>query len=106
MALQVIATVLMLAGAVGLGVAVFLWARSWRQKLNEEPTIEAQIDSYRTMLNDGLLEQQEFERIVAQLEGRPVDPPTGIRPGLPPRPTDFRPGPPPDGDAPPSDFAS
>ncbi len=103
--LGVIASVLLLAGVIGLGVAVFVWARKWRQRLGEEPTIEAQIESYRHMLNDGVIDDDEFDRIVAQLQGRPASPSTGIAPGLPPRPadrhsTDLRPGPAPPGPPP------
>ena len=110
MTLEVIVTVLLLAGAIGLGVAVFVWTRNWRRQLNEEPTIETQIESYRTMLDEGVIDDDEYDRIVAQLEGRSVAPETGIHPGPPPeggtpeggtpRPTDFRPGLPPQGGAP------
>jgi hypothetical protein len=113
---EVIATVLLTAGAIGLGVAVFVWVRGWRRRLDEEPTIEAHIESYRNMLHEGLIDQAEFERIQGRLEGRadapttgiqpgplpqptqptqPTQPPqpTDLQPGLPPRPTDLRPGP-------------
>ena len=87
---EVIATVLLLAGAVGLGVAVFVWARRWRQELAEEPTNEAQIESYRHMLDQGLIDDDEYDRIVAQLRPRlpmqPAAPPQPEQPGSPPEP--------------------
>ncbi len=92
--LEVIATVLLLAGVIGLGVTVFVWVRNWQQQLGEESSIEAQIESYRNMLNEGLIDPQEFARIEAQLQGRSHDPATGI-PAGPPSSTDVRPGPPP-----------
>ena len=92
MTLEVIVTVLLLAGAIGLGVAAFIWARNWRRRLDEEPTIEAQIESYRTMLNEGLIDDEEYDRIVAHLKARSdFTPPPGE-----PRPA----GPPPDGPPP------
>jgi hypothetical protein len=129
--LEVIATITLLIGAIGLGVTAFVWARNWRRRTAEETNPEEQIESYRHMLDEGLIEPQEFERIEARLHGAPseaVRPAAGeasfcerpspvateprtvsgadssatsIRSGEPPRPTDVREGPPP-ADPPPS----
>jgi uncharacterized membrane protein len=82
--LGVIATVLVFIGAVGLGVAAFVWARKWRQQLADEPTIEAQIESYRTMLEAGLIDDDEYDRIVAQLRSPGPEPPDPPTPPTPP----------------------
>jgi hypothetical protein len=78
--LGVIATILLFVGAVGLGIAVFMWVRKWRQGLAGEPTIEAQIESYRHMLDEGLIDDQEYDHIVAQLQSPP-----GPEPPAPPQ---------------------
>jgi len=101
--LEVAGTVTLLATVIVLGVAVFIWARNWRQRLAEEATNnEEHIESYQQLLDEGLIDDAEFERIRARL-GQATDPPatpppqppaTGIREGQPPRPTDFRAGPP------------
>jgi uncharacterized membrane protein YccC len=117
-ALEVIGAVALLATLIGLGVAVFVWARFWRQR-PDEATTEEQLESYQYMLDEGLIDPQEFERIRARLRQTPdaagatlaptPEPPptgmTGIRAGQPPQPTDFRAGPPaPPAPEPPSDF--
>ena len=106
-ALEVIGTVAALAAAITLGIVVFVRVRNrWRQ-LAEEPIPEAPIETYQQMLDAGLIDAQEFKRIVAQVGNRPAPavvppraPATGIRAGPPPQPTDFQAGPPP---GPPSD---
>jgi hypothetical protein len=83
--IEVVATAALLVGAVGLGVAAFVWVRNWRRGLAEEPTIEEQIESYRHMLDEGLIDDQEYDRIVAQLHEQPLEqpgpePPSGPTP--------------------------
>jgi hypothetical protein len=84
-------------GAVGLGVAVFIWARNWRRRLAEEPITEDTIETYQQMLDEGFIDSEEFDRIQARLSRsseacRSEPRPTGIRTGEPPRPTDVRGG--------------
>jgi hypothetical protein len=71
---DVAVTVALLAGAIGAGVAMFLWVRNWRRQLLEEPTAEEQLESYRTMLGEGTIDPQEFERIRDRLR-HPPEPP-------------------------------
>ncbi len=92
---ELVATALALVGLIGLGIAAFVWARNWWRRLAEDTTAEDPIETYRHMLDEGLIDQREFDRIEAQLAGRPELPVTGIRSGTPPRSTDLRPGPPP-----------
>lgn len=86
--IEVVATVLLTAGAIGLGVAVFVWARNWRRQQGEEPTIEAQIESYRHMLEQGLIDDDEYDRIVAQLQSPPGTAPPGTAPPASPPPSE------------------
>jgi hypothetical protein len=74
--LEVIATVTLLIGAIGLGVAGFVWARNWRRRIAEQTNPEEQIESYQHMLDEGLIEPQEFERIEARLREPPDTPPS------------------------------
>jgi hypothetical protein len=85
----------LLAVAIGLGIAVFTWARKWRQALADDSDREASIETYREMLDEGLIDPQEFERIQARLDERPDAPSAELRSGPPAQPTDRRPGPPP-----------
>ena len=71
---EAIATPVLLIGAIALGVAMFVWARNWRRRLADGATTEEHIDSYQHMLEQGLIDPQEFERIQARL-GQPPDAP-------------------------------
>jgi len=73
--LEVIGVVAAFAAAIGAGVSVFVWARNWRRRLAEETTTEEPIETYQHMLDEGLLDPQEFDRIQARLQ-RPPDVPT------------------------------
>jgi hypothetical protein len=110
--LEVLATIALLAGAIGLGIAVFIWARRWRDRIALDHEAENSIETYRDMLDDGLIDPAEFARIEARLDGQPVLGGPGVsstdmRSGQPQSPssgspsTDVRPGSPPP--KPPSD---
>jgi hypothetical protein len=83
-ALEVIGTVVAFAGAIGLGVAVFVWMRNWRRRLAEEAAPEEPIETYQQMLDEGLIEAEEFERIAARLREKPNDSAAGDSPAAPP----------------------
>ncbi len=65
---------LVLAFVVGGGISVILWARKWRQDLNEETTEEPSLEDYRELLDAGLLDPLEYERIRARLDPTAVPP--------------------------------
>jgi hypothetical protein len=65
--LEVAGVVALFAATIGMGVAVFVWARNWRRRIAEESTTEEPIETYQNMLDEGLLDPQEFERILACL---------------------------------------
>ncbi len=101
--LEVVGTVGALALALAAGVAMIVWARkTWRQDA-EGPTTEDPLEIYQHLLDEGIIDAAEFERICARLQEGPPEPAepapdapaTSVRPGLPPRPTDLRAGPPP-----------
>jgi hypothetical protein len=69
--LEVAAVVALFAATIGVGVAVFVWARSWRRRIAEDSTTEEPIETYQHMLDEGLLDPQEFERIQASLHRSP-----------------------------------
>ena len=99
-ALEVIGTVTALVAAIGLGVFVFAWMRNWRKRLAEESDPEEPVETYQQMLNEGLIDAAEFERIAGRLREKPQDTApsgadTGIRNGPPPG--DIAAGPPPAG---------
>jgi hypothetical protein len=81
--LEVIGVVAAFAAAIGAGVAVFVWARNWRRRIAEETTTEEPIETYQVMLDEGLIDPQEFDRIQARLH-RPPDVPAEPPPPDPP----------------------
>ena len=109
--LEVVAVVTVFVGAIALGVAVLIKARKLWRELADEPTTEDPIETYQYMLDEGIIDSQEFDRIVAQRrrapdarepEARPPDTPSGlsgapsteVQSGPPPRPIDLRAKPP------------
>ena len=65
-----------LAGLIAIGVAVGKQAREMA-KMNEDAPPEHSLEHYQQMFDDGLLEQNEFERIRARLDRNPPSaPPT------------------------------
>src|SRR6516165_9991547 len=96
--LEVIGTVAALLAAIGAGVWAFVWMRNWRRQLAEEAISDEPIETYQQMLDDGLIDDQEFERIAARLQTGPTPaaplplgarlgaPETGVRAGQPPQP--------------------
>jgi hypothetical protein len=65
--LETIATVAALVSLIGLGITTFVWVRKWRRRLAEEPDTEESIETYRNMLDEGILEAEEFDRIARRL---------------------------------------
>ena len=65
-------------GVIGLGVWAFLRAKKWREELAQEDLLapQEQLDHYQQLVDDGLLDPQEFARIKEQLEklARPQEP--------------------------------
>jgi hypothetical protein len=93
--LEAIATAVLLVAAIGLGVAAFVWVRNWRQRLADDTNTEEQLASFQHMLDDGLIDPQEYERIAAQLETQKRaqhQPSPEVASGAPPEPP---PSPPP-----------
>jgi hypothetical protein len=72
--LEVAGVVTLFVAALGVGVAVFVWVRDWRRRIGEDSTTEEPIETFQTMLDQGLLDQQEFERIAARLNQPPALP--------------------------------
>jgi hypothetical protein len=68
---------------LGSGVLVILWTRKWRQSL-AEPTEDLTVEDYRKLLEAGVLDAHEYERIRATLEDEPLPPaqPPEIRQGI------------------------
>jgi hypothetical protein len=65
--LETVGTVVALLALIGLAVATFVWMRNCRRQLTEEPAVQESIEVYRQLLDEGLLERDEFERITTQL---------------------------------------
>ena len=84
--LEVVAAATLMAAVVGLGITAFVWVRNWRRRLAEAATIDEQIASYQDMLDDGLIDPEEFERIQARLRQPPVVPAERPGPEPPPNP--------------------
>ena len=61
----------LLIGAVVLGIWAIARIRRWRAELEQEelePTEELTLEHYQKMVEDGLLDPQEFARIKARME--------------------------------------
>jgi len=71
---------LVLALLVGGGIVVILWTRNWWQRPAHEGPAEPTLDDYRKLLDAGILDPQEFERIRAHLE--PTAEPPELRHGI------------------------
>ncbi len=69
--------------AIGAGVLVILWARSWFQADATEPHT---LEDYQKLLDAGLLDPEEFERIRSRL-GSPGTSVPGLSPPGPSDPT-------------------
>lgn len=77
---------LLMVGAVGLGVIIIVWAKRWLTAQQATPA-ETTVEDYRVLLEQGLLDPQEFERIRDRLEARPAPPPSAPTvPGQPKAP--------------------
>jgi hypothetical protein len=87
--LEIAGVVTLLVAALGAGVAVFIWACGWRRHNVEDSTTEEPIETFQHMLDQGLLDQQEFERIQARLNQPPAVP---AAPPLSDHPSESTPG--------------
>src|SRR5207237_9380948 len=92
--LEVLATIALLAGLIGLGIGIFIWARRWRERTAHDQESENSIETYQHMLDEGLIDPAEFARIEAQFLGQPGVSSTDIRSAPEPPSTDVRSGPP------------
>jgi hypothetical protein len=72
--LEIVGVVTLFVAALGVGAAVFVWARDWRRRIVEDSATEEPIETFQTMLDQGLLDRQEFERIAARLHQPPALP--------------------------------
>ena len=77
-----------LLGVVGLGIWAILKVKRWREDEAENAplTPQQQIEAYQKLVDDGLLDAEEFARIKAQLEAKapPSKPADNHLPSQPP----------------------
>jgi hypothetical protein len=54
-----------LVGVVALGIGAVVWVRRWKQEYTEQTSLapEDQLDHYEQMVEEGLLQPDEFARI-------------------------------------------
>lgn len=59
-----------LVGILALGFCVFLSIKRWRQETIEDSTVAPrdQLDHYQKMVEDGLLDHEEYARIKAEMD--------------------------------------
>jgi hypothetical protein len=69
-----------LALLIGGGILAILWARSWRHSMTDGCAEEPTLEDYRKLLDAGILDPQEYERIRARLE--PVAEPPELKHGI------------------------
>jgi hypothetical protein len=84
---EVIGAYLLLIAALVAGGVVIVWAaRRYKRPAAEELTPEEELTHYRTLLEEGELSPDEFERIRARLEpgGASVQPPAATDRSGPP----------------------
>jgi hypothetical protein len=79
--LEGIVLAIILVGLILLGVIVIVRFKRW-QTAQRSPTVPARIEDYRALMEQGLLDPREFERIRQTLEGPGPMPPA---PPLSPR---------------------
>ena len=86
--LQLIGATVLLAAAIGLGVAAIVWVKRWREQLTEEPTAGEQLETFQIMHDEGLIDSEEYERILERmrLEADPPEPPASTSPPSEPTP--------------------
>jgi hypothetical protein len=58
-----------MAALIGAGMWAIARVKRWHREA-EEPADEITIDTYRTMLDEGTLDDEEFQRIRARLEAK------------------------------------
>ncbi len=89
---ELIALTILLVSMVGLGVAATVWAKRWRKAAEEPENAEELVEHYEALIDEGLLDPAELERIRACLETQapPAEPDrlpsdrTALEPGPPP----------------------
>jgi hypothetical protein len=72
--LEVVAVVILFTAALAVLIAAIIWVRNWRLAVREEKqsTTKEPIETYQHMLDEGLIDQQEFDRIQAGLRRSPL----------------------------------
>ncbi|HYT91831.1 MAG TPA: SHOCT domain-containing protein [Gemmataceae bacterium] len=73
LSLELLGAIVLFVGPVVLGIVVIVWAaRRYKRPPTEVLTAEEELARYRTLLEEGELSPDEFERIRARLseEGR------------------------------------
>lgn len=77
--MEALGLVLLTSAVIGVGAWMIWLAKRWRNQLLESRSTEPlTLASYQQMLDDGLLDEEEFARIKARLEA--PDPPTPTSP--------------------------
>lgn len=71
-----------LVGAVALGCWAIYRVKRWREETAQEEPLspQQQIDHYQQMVDDGLLDPNEFTQIKARMENPPPPPPNASQP--------------------------
>ena len=79
-------TVLALLAVVAIGMWAIGCIKRWRAEAGTETALtqEEQLEHYQKMVDDGLLQPQEFEVIKARMEAAPPSGPTQPLPDQPP----------------------
>jgi hypothetical protein len=67
--LEMIGLIILLTGLIFLGVWAIVWVKRWRQHNQQtRHSPEEEISSYRQLLEQGVLRQEEFDRVRIRLE--------------------------------------
>jgi hypothetical protein len=73
---------IILVGLILLGAFVIVRFKRW-QGAERSPPVPTRIEDYRALMEKGLLEAPEFERIRDQLEKKSASPPPAVPPASP-----------------------
>jgi hypothetical protein len=93
---ELIALAAVLAGMVAAGALAVYRVKRWRNESEEPATVEDQIEHYQSLVDEGELDPEEFDRIRARLEHETASRQSHPSTAQPPSdPGAFRPGPPP-----------
>jgi hypothetical protein len=75
---ELIFLVIVLSVLMGLGIWCIVWVRRWGQH-DETLTPQQELASHRAMLEQGLLTQEEFDRLRTRLESTLRNQESGVR---------------------------